>query len=65
MCNYGIDWDGPSPYHDDLDTVEVPETMMPADLEHGDLLEAVDPLSYSTEYGIDLYLQLLDFVMRH
>lgn len=55
--NYGIDWEGPVGV--DVDTVEVPETAIPVG---GSLseIENIDPLASSDEYGVDLYLKVLD-----
>ena len=55
--NYGIDWEGPVGV--DVDTVEVPETTIPVG---GSLseIENIDPLASSDEYGVDLYLNVLD-----
>ena len=64
--SYGIDWDGPTPSHtsstDVADRVEVPETSIPAGVSLLDLENSVNPLASSDEYGMDLYLKVLDMV---
>ena len=57
--NYGIDWEGPVGV--DVDTVEVPETAIPVGCSLSGI-ENIDPLASSDEYGIDLYLKLLDII---
>ena len=64
---FGIDWGGPVPVNNlQLDTtVSIPETNCP--LSAGDLQElhsVVAPLASSSEYGMDLYEQTLEFVGR-
>jgi hypothetical protein len=58
--DYGVDWDGPCPVRNEDYTVVVPEIQIPDCFNNA--LEAVDPLSDSTEYGLDLYLRLLNIV---
>ena len=56
--NYGIDPDGPLPDDEDNEVV-VPTTPCPLDSDqYDDLVLAVDPLSRSDNYGIDVYLQV-------
>ena len=65
VTDFGIDWDGPCPSSENDNVVMVPETLAPigiSDLE--DLMRIVPPLSESTFYGIDLYQNTLDFVIR-
>ena len=65
MENYGIDPDGPLPDDEDndIDEVAVPPTPCPLDSDqYDDLVLAVDPLSRSDNYSIDVYLQVLRFV---
>jgi len=63
---FGIDWDGPMPHPDDesiCETVVVPEMEFPLDSYSLDELdEMVAPLADTTNYGIDLYEKVLDFV---
>lgn len=62
---YGLDWDGPLPV-DDPDHVTVPETVCPLDhQDYLELCETVEVLSPSDNYGINLYLDTLDFVRDH
>ena len=65
METFGIDWDGPMPHPDEgiCETVVVPETECPLDSYSLDELdEMVTPLADTTNYGIDLYEKVLDFV---
>ena len=61
--NYGIDWEGPTPSDEsfEIDVVEVLETSVPVNC-LADIEANVDPLAYSEEYGMDLYLQVLQIV---
>lgn len=60
--DYGIDWEGPTPSESfEIDMVEVPETSIPVNC-LADIEANVDPLTYSEEYGMDLYLQVLQIV---
>lgn len=58
--NYGIDWEGPVGI--DVDTVEVPETATPIGCSLSEIESIVDPLATSDEFGVDLYLKLLDVI---
>ena len=50
----------------DVDAVDVPETTCPLSQEHLDeLVATVDPLRESNSYGIDIYLETLEFVNAH
>ena len=65
---YGIDWDGPLPQGEemDVDSVEVPETACPLSQEHfNELVATINPLRESNTYGIDIYLETLEFVNAH
>ena len=58
-----MDWDGPLPVDDDS-TVFVPDTLMPlstTDIE--ELVSLVNPLANSEQFGIDLYVQSVQFVL--
>ena len=60
-----MDWDGPLPV-DDPDRVVVPATNCP--LDHDDYLElceSIEVLDPSNNYGIDLYIDTLDFVRNN
>lgn len=61
--NYGQDADGPSPFDESDNNVQVP----PIDLDHADsittqLKQAIDPLRSTTEMGIGIYIEALAFV---
>ena len=58
--NYGIDWEGPVGI--DVDTVEVLETATPIGCSLSEIESIVDPLATSDEFGVDLYLKLLDVI---
>lgn len=61
---YGVDWDGPmSTAAGDPEGVQVPSTERPmGDNSFAQLVELINPLSPSSNYGIDLYLSTLAFV---
>lgn len=62
---YGIDEDGPVPSEDDNSVVQIPEcSYVLRDSDFTLLQQTIDPLSYSEEYGIDLYEQTLHFLDR-
>lgn len=65
VTDFGIDWDGPCPSSGNDSAVMVPETPAPiSTLDLEDLMRLAPPLSESTFYGIDLYINTLDFVCR-
>ena len=61
---YGVDPDGPSPFEDSNNNVVVPPVTLP--MEHqsvqAKVLEQIDPLSSSTEMGIDIYTKIHQIV---
>ena len=62
---HGIDWDGPLPTEDDVEAVEVIQTHNP--LNDDDFMQlqlTVDPNQNSSNFGIDLYLDTLNFVQQ-
>ena len=62
--NYGIDPDGPLPDDDDSNTIVVPPILGIDNEQYEDLALAIDPMGLSDDYGIDIYLQCLDFVQN-
>lgn len=60
--NYGIDWESVFTSVDMANTIEVPETVIPTSCSMNDIQNSVDPYACSNEYGIDLYLKVLDFL---
>ena len=66
MQTFGIDWEGPMPHLDNegiSDAVVVPEIDCPLDSYAFDELDdVIQPLAETTNYGIDLYEKVLDFV---
>lgn len=59
---YGIDKDGPVPddHGDDINVVEVPNTLNPLQQTHyQEMLAAIDPLRPSDCHGIDIYMEVL------
>ena len=63
LVNYGIDWNGPLTSDEEVQSVTVPDTVIPSITDIYDVLhENVDPLAYSRDYGIDLYLKALQYV---
>jgi len=60
---FGVDWDGPSPYDDDDNTVEIPVIEDPISNPDYDLLQqTIDPLANSDSFGIDLFTSTMQFV---
>ena len=64
---FGIDWEGPmSTETGGPEQVNVPLTPIPLDDEdHSELRELVNPLSPSSNHGIDLYTLAVYFVIQH
>ena len=61
---HAIDWDGPLPC-DLHDSVAIPETSLPiSEDDYQELLDQIDPMSYSSEHAIDIYIQCLSFVQE-
>ena len=61
----GIDWDGPVPWEDvdNQASVAVPETVRPLTEErYEELTHLIDPLAESFNYGIDILLEVLEFL---
>lgn len=59
---YGMDWGAPTPADDGLSIVEVNTIESPLDDDLDRMIRQVEPLSESSCYGIDLYLQVLDLL---
>ena len=59
---YGMDWAAPSPADDGLSTVEVMDVEAPLTDDLIQLLNSIDPLSLSNNFGIDIYLNCLHMV---
>ena len=60
---YGIEEDGIAVHDDSVDSVNVPRTTInisEAELDH--LNQAIDPLAECQNYGIGIYLQVIDFL---
>lgn len=63
---YGIDWDGPLSTDTMPEQVDVPQVGAPlTDSDFSQLCQTISPLSPSTNYGIDLYMATLQFVLLH
>ena len=61
---HAIDWYGPLP-NDMYDSVDIPETSLPIfDDDYQELTDQIDPMSYSSEHAIDIYLQYLSCVQE-
>lgn len=59
---YGIDWDGPLPL-DENDSVCVLSTTLPlSDSDVEQLTSLVNPLAFSDNFGVNLYLKCLQFI---
>ena len=60
---YGVDWEGPMPV-DAAVQVDVPATQSPLTAIDYEMLRAeIDPLRNTTQYGIDIYEEVLSFVI--
>lgn len=62
---YGIDWEGPMADDHDMvaESITVPETTNPLTEEQSqELLANIDPLKQCDNYGINIYLETLEFV---
>ena len=65
---YGIDWDGPLPCEAEMDveSIVVPVTNTPlSQEEYHQLSLCINPLRESNSYGIDIYLEVKEFVRSH
>ena len=61
---YGIEWDGPIPFEDDH-TVDVdPPPQLLCQEDYHELVERVHPLDNTSQYGIELYTQSIEFVLN-
>ena len=62
---HGIDWDGPLPDSNEVESVEVPAISNPfEDDDMQELQQTLCPTAPSNDYGLDLYLQCLQFVTQ-
>ena len=64
--NFGIDWSGPLPHASDSASSVVVDRL-PRPLLQQDFVElatVIDPLEPSPDYGINLYIECLEFVKR-
>lgn len=60
---YGFDEDGPTPSLEDSEGVQVPQSSLKfRDSDLTALRDAVDPTSLSSEYGIDLYEETVQYI---
>ena len=60
---HGIDWDGPLPDGDELESVQVPAIPVPlGDEDLEELQRTVCPTALSDDYGLDIYTHCLQFV---
>ena len=65
LALYGIDWSGPIPNSDDVDSVNVAVARNPLEEQDSLHLQAtISPLSHSECHGIDLFIQTLQFVCQ-
>ena len=63
LQSFGIDWNGPLPFSDD-NIVNVDPPQLP--LSHQDYQELctqVNPIEPSSEHGIELYIETVQFVL--
>lgn len=62
LLHYGVDWDGPLS-SDDERAVTVPTMGTPLSTENmEELISQINPLAYSDDFGVDLYVQTVHFV---
>ena len=62
----GIDWNGPLPDPSDENSVIVdvdPPPQVLTDQDYQELLGRVDPLDPNSQYGIELYIESVEFVL--
>ena len=66
IAQLGIDWDGPLPPTDcSENTVYVDPPQQPlTSLDYQELCATINPLDPSSEYGIELYVETLQFVLN-
>lgn len=61
---FGVDWDGPLPGVSDNHVAVEPPSYPLCQQDLIELTTVVDPLEPSSDYGIHLYVECLDFVRR-
>ena len=62
--DFGVDWEGPVNTCGE-EEITIPETVCPLeDADFEELKHSIQPLSHSTEYGIDLYERTVQFVLQ-
>ena len=62
---YGIDWSGPIPINEEVDSVEIPPiTTVLSEEQYHELSGVVSPLHASDNYGLYLFLATLAYVER-
>jgi hypothetical protein len=63
--NYGIDWDGPIPIDNEIEQVNIdPINNILSNLQLNNLQNIVNPLAEDGNYGINLYLNTLEFIQN-
>ena len=62
---YGIDWNGPLPDAEELEQVEVTNTINPLqERDFEQLQRTISPIGLSDCQGVDLYIRTLEFVFQ-
>lgn len=63
--SYGIDWDGPVPAIEDETAVNVPKVNCPLNNDDQTALTGlINPLNQSNSFGIDVYIQTVNFISQ-
>jgi hypothetical protein len=64
-CNYGVDWSGPVSEEEEQEQVHIPQIQnVLSNQRYLQLLASIHPLQYSSSYGVDVYLNTVDFVCQ-
>ena len=64
LATLGIDWDGPLATDRDENTVVVDPPLQPLSAsDFQELCQSINPLEPSSNYGMDLYLECMSFVL--
>ena len=63
LQSLGIDWSGPLSFSDNTVNVDPPEMPLSTQ-DYQELCIQVNPLEPSSEYGIELYIETVQFVLN-
>ncbi len=60
---HGIDWNGPIPFTDEDNVVDIdPPPSFLCNQDYQELSQTINPLDRNSQYGIELYMESIQFV---